>query len=87
MDDIAATSSTDGLADLLATYCADHALPYIDAEELLHEIWAMIDDEKDPVLTAQYREHIQWLLAFINRWNAVQADEDFEAAIAARGEK
>jgi len=28
-----------------------------------------------------------WLNAFILRWDAVQADEDFEYAVAMRGEK
>lgn len=87
IEDITATSSTDALADLLAAYCEEHALPLTDAEELLHEVWAMINEEKDPVLVAQYRDHVNWLLVFINRWNAVQADEDFENAIAARGEQ
>jgi hypothetical protein len=87
IEDITFTSSTDALSDLLAAYCEEHALPLTDAEELLHEVWAMINEEKDPVLVAQYRDHVNWLLVFINRWNAVQADEDFESAIAARGEK
>lgn len=86
-EDITATNSTDALSDLLAAYCAEHALPLTDAEELLHEVWAMIEDERDPVLLAQYHDHVRWLLVFINRWNVVQADEDFESAIAARGEQ
>jgi hypothetical protein len=32
-------------------------------------------------------EHWQWLLAFIDRWNVVENEEDFQSAIRARGEQ
>ena len=38
-------------------------------------------------LATRAKAHAQWLQAFITRWEAVQADEDFEYAIAMRGEK
>ena len=77
-EDITATRTTEALADLLDHYCHNHNLPYQSADELLLEVLARKND---------LNRHAQWLLAFIDQWNAVQADEDFEAAIQARGEK
>lgn len=77
-EDITATRTTDALADLLDHYCHNHNLPYQSADELLLEVLARKND---------LNRHAQWLLTFIDQWNAVQADEDFEAAIQARGEK
>lgn len=81
------TKSTEGLSDLLATYCADHALPYTDALELFHELWAMINEEKDPVLVAQYIQHTKWLTLFIAQWEAVQEREDDEADCKRNGHR
>ena len=77
-EDITATRTTEALADLLDHYCHNNSLPYQSADELLLEVLARKND---------LNRHAQWLLTFIDQWNAVQADEDFEAAIQARGEK
>ena len=77
-EDITTTKTTDALADLLDHYCLTHSLPYQSADELLVEVLGRINE---------LQTHVQWLLTFIDQWNAVQADEDFESAIQARGEK
>jgi hypothetical protein len=71
IDDIQNSNNTDALADLLVEYCETNKLPLMSADELLLVLGA----------------HWQWLLAFIARWEVVQAEEDFESAIRARGEK
>ena len=86
-DTIMAATTTDALADLLDAYCADHALPHTDALELFHELWAMICEEKDPVLVAQYVQHTKWLVMFIAQWEAVQAREDTEAECKRNGHR
>lgn len=86
MEDILAAQSTDALSDILAAFCEDTALPLMSADELLLEVWHMIDDERDDITRAQLREHITWLCTFINRWELVQKEEDFFAACVARGE-
>lgn len=70
LDDIKAATSTDALADLLDTYCWQEGLPYASADDLL-------------LRTLHWRELLQ---AFCDRWEAVQREEDFLSAIAARGE-
>jgi hypothetical protein len=87
VEGIFAANSTDALSDLLAAYCEEHALPLTDAEELLHELWAMINEEKDPVLVAQYVEHTNWLMVFIAQWEAVQEREDNEAECKRNGHR
>jgi hypothetical protein len=71
INDIQNSNNTDALADLLVEYCETNKLPLMSADELLLVLGA----------------HWQWLLAFIARWEVVQAEEDFESAIRARGEK
>lgn len=78
IEDIIATRTTDALTDLLDAYCKDNDLTPMSADELLLETL-----EKMNQLKAQW----QWLQAFITHWETVQAEEDFEAACAARGEK
>jgi hypothetical protein len=76
--DIIETTTTEALSDLLSEYCKDYGLSLVSADELLLEV----------LNTAEImKAHAQWLQAFIIRWEAVQADEDFEHAIAMRGEK
>ena len=77
-EDITAAKTTEALADLLDHYCHNHNLPYQSADELLLEVLGRINE---------LQNHVQWLLNYIDQWNTVQADEDFEAAIQARGEK
>lgn len=62
--------STDDLADEYSAFLAKHRLPDTDADDLLCRIGSWK----------------AWLEDFTKRWNEVQAHEDFEAAIAARGE-
>ena len=85
-EDIIAAKTTEALSDLLSEYCKARAkhndslwvLPYKSADELLLEV----------LHTAEImKAHAQWLQAFILRWDAVQADEDFEHAIEMRGER
>jgi len=71
INDIQNSNNTDALADLLVEYCETNKLPLMSADELLLVLGA----------------HWQWLQAFIARWEVVQAEEDFESAIRARGEK
>ena len=77
-DDITETTTTEALSDLLAAYCKDYSLSDLSADDLLLEVLGTATIMK---------AHAQWLQAFIIRWEAVQADEDFEHAIAMRGEK
>lgn len=67
--DIQNSNSTEALTDLLTDYCDTNNLPLMSADELLLVLGA----------------HWQWLLAFIDRWNVVQCEEDLESAIRARG--
>lgn len=81
-EDIQETNTTDALADLLDAYCLANELPdqfghRLSADELLLEVLYRIDT---------LQRHTRWLYTFIERWNAVQAEEDFEQACAARGE-
>jgi hypothetical protein len=77
-EDITETTTTEALSDLLAAHCKDYDLSLVSADELLLEA----------LNTAEMmKAHVQWLQAFITRWEAVQAVEDFEYAIAMRGEK
>jgi hypothetical protein len=68
-DDIERSNSTEALTDLLTDYCDTHNLPLMSADELLLVVGA----------------HWQWLLAFIDRWNVVEGEEDLQSAIRARG--
>jgi hypothetical protein len=77
MEDIQETNTTDALADLLSAYCLANELPYQSADELLHEVFERIET---------LRGHTRWLLTFIDRWDVVQGEEDFEQTCAARGE-
>ena len=77
-EDITAAKTTEALADLLDHYCHNNSLPYQSADELLVEVLGRVNE---------LQNHVQWLLNYIDQWNTVQADEDFEAAIQARGEK
>jgi len=78
IEDIIETTTTEALSDLLAAYCKDYGLSDVSADDLLLEVLSTAEIMK---------AHVQWLQAFITRWEAVQADEDFEHAIAMRGEK
>ena len=69
LGDIERSNSTEALTDLLTDYCDTNNLPLMSADELLLVLGA----------------HWQWLLAFIDRWNVVQDEEDFQSAIRARG--
>lgn len=71
LDDIKAARSTDALADVLDAYCDKHGLPLVSADDLL----------------AEYRAHVAWLAYFCDQWERVQEREDFDSAIAARGER
>lgn len=77
MEDIQETNTTDALADLLNAYCLANELPYQSADELLLEVLHRIET---------LQRHTHWLHTFIERWDVVQAEEDFEQACAARGE-
>lgn len=85
IEDITATTTTDALADLLAAYCERYGLPYIDAESLIFETCKHIEAAETRL--AALKAHLRWLQTFTAQWMAVQSDEDFEAAIAARGER
>lgn len=77
-EDITETTTTEALSDLLAAYCKDYGLSPVSADDLLLEV----------LNTATImKAHARWLQAFITRWGSVQAVEDFEHAIAMRGEK
>jgi len=77
-EDITETKTTDALVDLLDAYCLDNGLPCQSADELLLKVLERINS---------LRNHAEWLQAFITQWTIVQADEDFNQAIAVRGER
>ena len=76
-EEIQETDTTDALADLLDAYCLANELPYQSADELLHEVLGRI---------STLQRHTRWLYTFIDRWDVVQGEEDFQQACAARGE-
>ena len=76
--DIIEAKSTDQLSDLLNAYCKANDLAFESADEVLLDVLKRIN---------KLKANAMWLNAFILRWDAVQADEDFEYAIAMRGEK
>ena len=78
IEDIIEAKSTDELSDLLDAYCKANELPHESADELQLRVLEQIE---------KLKTNAHWLQAFILRWDAVQADEDFEYAIAMRGEK
>jgi hypothetical protein len=78
IEDIIEAKSTYELSDLLDAYCKANDLPFESADEVLLEVLAQMN---------KLRAHWEWLQAFITQWDAVQAEEDFEYAIAMRGEK
>jgi hypothetical protein len=77
-EDIIEANSTYELSDLLCAYCRANDLAFESADEVLLDVLAQIEKRKANAV---------WLDAFIERWDAVQAEEDFEYAIAMRGEK
>lgn len=83
------TKSTEKLTDLLATYCDEHALPHMDALELFHELWAVIEagQEQNRDTFIQYIEHTKWLVMFIAQWEAVQNQEDTKAECKRNGHR
>ena len=77
-EDIIEAKSTDQLSDLLNAYCKANDLAFESADEVQLQVLEQIE---------KLKANAVWLQAFIERWDAVQADEDFEYAIAMRGEK
>jgi hypothetical protein len=77
-EDIIEAKTTDELSDLLCAYCKANDLAFESADEVLLDVLERMN---------KLRANWEWLQAFITRWDAVQADEDFEYAIAMRGEK
>jgi hypothetical protein len=77
-EDIIEAKTTDELSDLLNAYCRANDLAFESADEVLLDVLKRIN---------KLKANAMWLNAFILRWDAVQADEDFEYAIAMRGEK
>jgi len=77
-EDMLAAKSTDDLSDLLFSYGRRNMLQFASADEMLVDVLQQIE---------RLNVNARWLQGFINRWNEVQAEEDFETAIIARGEK
>ena len=77
-EDIIEANSTYELSDLLNAYCKANDLAFESADEVLLDVLKRIN---------KLKANAMWLNAFILRWDAVQADEDFEYAVAMRGEK
>ena len=77
-EDIIEANSTYELSDLLDAYCKANDLAYESCDDVLLDVLAQIEKRKANAV---------WLDAFIERWDAVQAEEDFEYAVAMRGEK
>jgi hypothetical protein len=77
-EDIIEAKTTDQLSDLLNAYCKANDLAFESADEVLLDVLKR---------TNKLKANAMWLNAFILRWDAVQADEDFEYAVAMRGEK
>jgi hypothetical protein len=77
-EDIIEAKTTDQLSDLLNAYCKANDLAFESADEVLLDVLKRIN---------KLKANAMWLNAFILRWDAVQADEDFEYAVAMRGEK
>ena len=77
-EDIIEAKTTDQLSDLLCAYCKANDLAFESADEVLLDVLER---------TNKLKANARWLQAFILRWDAVQADEDFEYAVAMRGEK
>jgi hypothetical protein len=76
--DIIEAKTTDELSDLLCAYCKANDLPFESADEVMLDVLKR---------TNKLKANAMWLNTFILRWDAVQADEDFEYAVAMRGEK
>jgi hypothetical protein len=76
--DIIEAKTTYELSDLLNAYCKANDLAFESADEVLLDVLKRIN---------KLKANAMWLNAFILRWDAVQADEDFEYAVAMRGEK
>jgi hypothetical protein len=79
------TRNTDSLATDYQQWCDARALPQLSADELHHEICAMIEDEKSDAARALLVTQRDAVQRFWDLWDKVQEAEDFEATIAARG--
>lgn len=77
-EDMLNAKTTDDLSDLLFDYTHRNMLPFMSADELVLETLNKIE---------KLKTNVDWLQGFIKIWEEVQAKEDFESAIAARGEK
>lgn len=77
-EDMLNAKSTDDLSDLLFSYSHRNMLTFASADEMLIDVLNQIE---------KLQVNARWLQGFIKVWNDVQAEEDFESAIAARGEK
>lgn len=64
------------LCDELSDYCVLHNLPLMSADELVCELQAVRGGETSAYVSDQVSDmtaHIQWLSAFIQRWEAWEA--------------
>ena len=77
-DTIMAATTTDALVALIDAYCLANGLPCQSADELLLKVLERIND---------LRNHAEWLQAFIDQWEAVQAREDTEAECKRNGHR
>lgn len=62
--------SLEELTKEYEAFLDDTAYPRTDAENLLLEIWNMIDDCNDPHDMIRLKLDVKWLSQFIRKWEA-----------------
>lgn len=81
--------TTDKLADEYDQWTAEHfnaKRGELAAEDLQAELAVTMREAPDGGRASNLPELYDWLSCFIIRWDAAQAREDFDSALAARGE-
>lgn len=76
-EDILDADTTDKLTNVLDRLCKDYGFEPTSADELLLQA----------VEANANQATLAWLITFIRRWEIIQANEDFEQALQARGEE
>lgn len=71
--------TTESLAEEYNTFLDTNGLPSASADELVHSLMIEPHESRDPVTSAR----IDYLMAFIERWDIAQERED-SAAMARR---
>lgn len=63
------------LSKVYRAWVDSHALPQFSADELWHEIWGMIEDEKNDTERASLKLQADTCKAFLDLFEAIEREE------------